>query len=245
MADKSLWDLASDVFTDYEGTITEAGFQFSDKGNQIKFVFDEIDGRQDPQFEYYSLPPGWETPDGGETIQRVAGDDKGIVKSSQWGKFLAAAGACEGARDALGENAPVDATAWIGTRWSMEITAAGKGKAYSFNDRETGEKVEGVSKDKNYPVEFLGKEMPGTSQSSAANGQNGNGKVDNLSVLTDIHNPVVEAKIAELAATLPHNEWFRQGFDLLKEAGVTGQSHPDLVAAMGGRGLYESLGGKA
>lgn len=235
--DKDYWSLESDIFTDYEGTITEASFQFSDKGNQIKFVLDEIDGRTDPVFEYYSLPPGWESADGGETIQRIAGDEKGIVKSSQWGKFLAAAGGCNGARDALGDDAPINALAWIGTRWKMEAVA---GKPYKFKDRETGEMVEGVSKDKNYPTEFLGKDNSVTTSSPA----NGSGNVDNLSVLFTLNDPIAQEKVKDLATKLDHGSWFKESFAVVSAAGATSASHPDLIAAMGGRGLYEALGGK-
>lgn len=234
---KSLWDLESDIFTDYEGTITEAGFQFSDKGNQMKFVLDEIDGRTDPVFEYYSLPPGWESADGGETIQRISGDGKGIVKSSQWGKFLAAAGGCNGARDALGDDAPINANAWIGTRWKMEAVA---GKPYKFKDRDTGEMVEGVSKDKNYPVEFLGKDTSVSSSSTS----NGAGATDNLSVLFSLNDPIAQEKIKELAKTLDHSSWFKEAFQVASAAGANSSTHPDLITAMGGRGLYEALGGK-
>ena len=75
---KDLWEGESDTYTDYEGTITEASFQSSENGVQMKFVFDEIDGKQEPQFEYYAIPPGWESNDGGETIERVDGVDKGF-----------------------------------------------------------------------------------------------------------------------------------------------------------------------
>lgn len=234
---KSLWDLASDIFTDYEGTITEATFQFNEYGGQARLTFDEIDGRDNPTWENYDLPPGWESPDGGETIQRIAGDGKGIIKSSKWGRFLAAAGSCDGARDALGEDAPINANAWIGTRWRMEAVA---GKPYKFKDKETGEMVEGVAKDKNYPVEFLGKD----SASAPASTNGHKTEVDSLSVLFTINDPIVQEKIKELAKQLPHKDWFGQSYTLLGEAGITPASHPDLITAMGGRELYESLGGK-
>lgn len=242
---KSLWALESDVFSDYEGTITEASFQFSEKGNQIKFVFDEIDGKQDPQFEYYALPPGWESLDGGETITRISDDGKGITKRSQWGRFLAAVMDCgNDAKEAVGETAPVDARQWIGTRWHMDITEAGKGKPYEFPDRDDPNKiVKGVSKDKNYPVTFLGKDSASV-QDSTSGSANGNGKVDSLSVLTSLNNPVVEAQIQELAKTLTHKEWFAKSYALVTEAGGSPTTHGDLISAMGDRALYESLGGK-
>ena len=72
---KSLWELESDIFTDYEGTITEATFKFNEFGGQFSITLDEIDGRNgQPTWENYKLPPGWESNDGGETIERVAGD---------------------------------------------------------------------------------------------------------------------------------------------------------------------------
>lgn len=240
MADKTLWDLESDIFTDYEGTISEASFKFNEFGGQFSITLDEIDGREAPTWENYKLPPGWESNDGGETIERVAGDKKGIVKSSQYGRFLAAVIGLEGVRDAVGDNAPVNAQAWIGCRFYFEVTEAGKGKAYKFE--KDGEKMEGVSKDKNYPTVFVGKDS--TAGSSVPTSSNGNGKVDSLSVLTDIHDPVVESQISDLAKSLPHGDWFKQSFGLLAGVGVTGQTHPDLIAAMGGKGLYESLGGK-
>lgn len=233
--------LESDIFTNYEGTVTEASALFSEEyGGQVKFVLDEIDGRQDPTFENYSLPPGWESADGGETITRVDGTEKGIVKSSQWGKFLAAVNDCgDEVWEVLTENAAVDMREWIGTRWRFEAVA---GKPYKFTDKKTGEKVEGVSKDKNYPVAFLGKDASGST--TLTNTGTANGKVDSLSVLTTLNNPVIESQIQDLAKTLPHKEWFGQSFSLVSGIGVTAATHPDLITAMGGRGLYESLGGK-
>ena len=235
---KSLWEPESDVFTDYEGTVTEATFKFNEYGGQFSLTFDEIDGRDAPTWENYKLPPGWESNDGGETIERVAGDKKGFVKTSQMSKLLQAAAACEGALEALGEDAPVNANRWVGTRWRMEVTEAGKGKAYKFTN-DAGEVVEGTSKDKNYPVEFMGKDAGNASAPT-----NGSGKVDNLSVLTSLNNPVVESQIADLAKSLPYKEWFKEGYGVLAAAGVTPASHPDLITAMGTPGLYESLGGK-
>lgn len=240
---KSLWDLESDIFTDYEGTISEATFKFNEYGGQFSITLDEIDGRDAPTWENYKLPPGWESNDGGETIERVAGDGKGITKGSQYGRFLAAVGACDGAIDALGgetSDAPVNANKWIGCRFHFEVTEAGKGKPYNFTN-EAGEKQSGVSKDKNYPTAFLGKDAPSTSTSPAANG---NGKADSLSVLTTLNNPVVESQIQDLAKTLTHKEWFAKSYALVSEAGASPTTHGDLISAMGDRGLYESLGGK-
>lgn len=246
MADnqKSLWEPESDIFTDYEGTISEATFKFNEFGGQFSITLSEIDGRDAPTWENYKLPPGWESNDGGETIERVSGDKKGFVKSSQYSKFLQAVAACEGTMDALGDDAPVNANAWLGCRFYFEVTEAGKGKPYKFE--KDGEEMKGVSKDKNYPTAFLGKESP-TPSSNGSSGSlpsNGNGKVDSLSVLTDIHNPVLESQIADLAKELPHGEWFKQSYALLSENEIQPAQVPDLVAAMGGRQLYESLGGK-
>lgn len=238
MTDKSLWDLESDIFTDYEGTIVDASFYVGDDFIKANFTIDEIDGREKPTYESFTLPPGWETLDGGETIVRISGDGKGIVKSSQWGRLLTSVAACEGAREALGENAPTDMRPWIGTRWHWEVTELGKGKPYKFTNKD-GEKVEGVSKDKNYPTEFLGKDSaPGQAAS------NGNGKVDALSVLTSLPDPVLQSRIADLAKTASHGEWFGASYKMISEAGLDPNQYPDLVAALGGKGLYEQLGGK-
>lgn len=237
---KSLWELEPDIFTDYEGTISEATFKFNEFGGQFSITVDEIDGREAPTWENYKLPPGWESNDGGETITRVAGDNKGFVKSSQYAKFLAAVMECgNGVKDALGEDAPINANKWIGCRFRFEVTEAGKGKPYKFE--KDGEKMEGVSKDKNYPVEFLGKDS--VSGQASTNGHKT--AVDSLSVLTSLNNPVIESQIQDLAKKLPHKEWFGQSYALLGENGVTPASHPDLITAMGGSGLYESLGGKS
>lgn len=236
---KSLWDLESDVFTDYEGTITEATFKFNEFGGQFSITLDEIDGRDNPTWENYKLPPGWESADGGETISRISGDGKGITKGSQYGRFLGAVSQLDGALEALGEDAPVNANAWIGTRWQMEVTEAGKGKPYNFTN-EAGEKQSGVSKDKNYPVAFLGKDT--ASVPASTNGANSGG--DSLSVLTSLNNPVVESQIQDLAKSLPFKEWFKQGYELLSANGVTPATHADLITAMGGTELYKSLGGK-
>jgi hypothetical protein len=236
---KSLWELESDIFTDYDGTITDASFKFNEFGGQFSITLDEIDGRDAPTWENYKLPPGWESNDGGETIERIAGDKKGFVKSSQYGKWLGAVAGLDGALEALGEEAPTNANAWIGCRFTFEVTELGRGKPYKFE--KDGEKMEGVSKDKNYPTAFLGKVKD--SVETPVNG-NGNGKVDSLSVLTDIPNPVVQSKIQELAKSLPHGEWFKASYELMSTNGLQPAQYPDLVAAMGGRGLYESLGGK-
>lgn len=236
---KDLWELESDIFTDYEGTVTEASFKFNEYGGQFSLTIDEIDGREQPTWENYKLPPGWESNDGGETIERVAGDSKGIVKGSQFGKFLQSVAGCKGAREDLGDDAPTNANAWIGTRWHFEVTELGKGgNSYKFTN-DKGEEVVGKTKDKNYPVEYLGKDS-----TSAPASTNGSGTVDSLSVLTDLHNPVVEAQIVELAKTLDYSAWFQQSYALLGANGVSTSDIPDLINAMAGRGLYESLGGK-
>lgn len=237
---KSLWALESDIFTDYEGTISEATFKFNEFGGQFSITLDEIDGRDAPTWENYKLPPGWESNDGGETIERVSGDGKGITKGSQYGRFLAAVSQLDGALEALGEDAPVNASKWIGCRFHFEVTEAGKGKPYNFTN-EAGEKQSGVSKDKNYPVKFLGKDAATIATASSTNGS---GKVDSLSVLTSLNNPVVESQIADLAKTLTHKEWFAKSYALVTEAGGSPTTHGDLISAMGDRGLYESLGGK-
>jgi hypothetical protein len=245
MADnqKSLWELESDIFTDYEGTITEATFKFGEFGGQFSITLDEIDGRNgSPTWENYRLPPGWESNDGGETIERVSGDGKGITKGSQYGRFLAAVAGCEGAMDALGLEAPVNASAWIGSRFHFEVTEAGKGKPYDFTN-EAGEKVKGVGKDKNYPTVFVGKDSASV-QASTSGSENGNGKVDSLSVLFTLNDPVAQEKIKELAKELSHKDWFPAAYKVVTEAGGSPTSHGDLITAMGSRGLYESLGGK-
>ena len=230
------FDLGADIYTDYEGTITEATFQFNEFGGQMKFTFDEIDGKQEPQFEFYKLPNGWESPDGGETIQRIDGDPnkRKISKGSQWGKFLAHINNID--EDVLTEEAQFNASEWIGTRWRMEVTKMGEGKPYKFE--KDGEKMEGVSKDKNYPVEFLGKD------SGQATGTPANGQVDSLSVLTTLNNPVAESQIKDLAKELDHSQWFKKSWAVMEGIGANSSTHPDLIAAMGGRGLYEALGGK-
>lgn len=240
---KSLWTPEPDIFTDYEGTISEATFKFNEFGGQFSITLDEIDGREAPTWENYKLPPGWESNDGGETIERITGDGKGFVKSSQYSKFLQAVMACgNGVMDALGEDAPTYANAWIGCRFHFEVTEAGKGKPYNFTN-EAGEKQSGVSKDKNYPTAFLGKDSASV-QDSTARSANGNGKVDSLSVLFTLNDPIAQEKIKELAKAHTHKEWFPLAYKVVTDAGGDAGSHADLISAMGSRGLYESLGGK-
>ena len=241
MADKTAWDLESDIFTDYEGTVTEASFKFNEYGGQFSLTFDEIDGRENPTWENYKLPPGWESVDGGETIQRVAADGKGITKGSQMGKLIASVIGLDGAREALGDDGPLNANAWLGTRWRMEVTNLGQGgKDYSFTN-ESGEKVAGKTKDKNYPVAFLGKDGGVSASAASANGKS---SADSLSVLHDLSDPVAQAKIQELAKTLPYPAWFQQSYAVINETGQPVSELSDLIAAMGQRQLYESLGGK-
>ena len=234
MSQNKLWEGASDIFTDYEGTITDATAENGQYGWQVKLTFDEIDGREEPVFEFYSLPDSWESGDGGETISRVDGKDPAenpLKRSNAWQRFIMAAAACgNGVRDAI-EN-PLQLTSWIGCRFRMEAV---EGKTYT--DRDTKEKKK--AKDKNYPVEFLGKDSATVTSATI-----GNGKVDNLSVLTDLHNPVVESQIAESAKTLPYPAWFQQSYKAITDAGVDVNSIPDLVNAMSQRQLYESLGGR-
>lgn len=229
------WQGSSDIFTDYEGTISDAKFEVGQYGTQMKLVFSEIDGGEDDVFEYYSIPDTWETNDGGQTIERSDGKDKfehPLKRSNKWQRFVMAAAACGGDKviEELGEDAPFNAGAWIGTRWHMDAV---EGKTYK--DRDTGETKK--AKDTNFPVEYLGKDSVAVSASS-------NGKVDSLSVLTTLNNPTVESQIADLAKTLDHKDWFRQAYALVTEAGATPVTHGDLISAMGTRGLYESLGGK-
>lgn len=241
MADKSAWDLESDIFTDYEGTVTEASFKFNEYGGQFSLTLDEIDGRENPTWENFKLPPGWETVDGGETIQRIAGDGKGITKGSQMGKLIASVVGLNGAREALGDDGPTNANAWIGTRWRWEVTDLGKGgKGYSF-ENDKGEKVEGKTKDKNYPVEFLGKDSQVSASGASTNGKS---SVDALSVLHDLSDPVAQSKIQELAKELTYPAWFQQSHQVIVATGQPLDELSDLITAMGQRGLYEGLGGK-
>lgn len=234
------FDLGADIFTDYDGTITEATFQYNEMGGQMKFTIDEIDGRQEPTFEFYKLPSGWESNDGGETIERIDGDEKKrkISKGSQWGKFLAHINDIE--EDVLTAEAQFRADEWIGTRWHFEVTPMGVGKPYKFE--KDGEKMEGVSKDKNYPTAFLGKDDTASTSSPAST--NGNGQVDSLSVLFTLNDPIAQSRIQDLAKELGHKEWFKASYDIATAAGASPSTHGDLIAAMGDRGLYESLGGK-
>lgn len=236
MTENKLWAGASDIFTDYEGTIVEAKFENGQFGYQMKLTFDEIDGREDPVFEYYSIPDSWESPDGGETIVRVDGKDphqNPLKKSNAWQRFVMAAAKLNGVYEAVGEDAPLNAPSWIGCRFRMEAVP---GKSYK--DRDTGEQK--VAKDKNYPVEFLGKDSGTVASTTGAT----NGKVDSLSVLHDLSDPVAQAKIQELAKTLPYPAWFQASFKVINETEQPVEELHDLIAAMGQRALYESLGGK-
>lgn len=235
MTQSKLWEGSSDIFTDYEGTIVDAKFENGQFGYQMKLTFDEIDGREDPVFEYYSIPDSWESPDGGDTITRVDGKDphsNPLKKSNAWQRFVMAAARLNGVFEAVGEEAPLNAPSWIGCRFRMEAVA---GKSYK--DRETGEQR--VAKDKNYPVAFLGKDAEATGAASTSNG-----KADALSVLHDLSDPVAQAKIQELAKTLPYPAWFQQSYVVINESGQPMSELSDLITAMGQRQLYESLGGK-
>ena len=232
-----LWAGASDIFTDYEGTITDAKFENGQFGYQMKLTFDEIDGREDPVFEYYSIPESWESPDGGDSIVRVDGKDphqNPLKKSNAWQRFVMAAAKLNGVYEAVGEEAPLNAPAWIGCRFRMEAVP---GKSYK--DRDTGEMK--IAKDKNYPVEFLGKDS-GVSASAAST--NGKSSVDSLSVLHDLSDPVAQSKIQELAKTLPYPAWFQQSHQVIVATGQPMSELSDLITAMGQRALYEGLGGK-
>lgn len=235
MADE--WTGSSDIFTDYDGTITEASFKTNEYGTQMVLVFDEIDGREKPVIEYYKLPDSYESHDGGETVERVDGKDKAMSKRSKWMQFVMAAAACgNNVREELGDDAPLNANRWIGTRWHMDVV---EGQPYTVKDRDTGEMKKGVAKDYNLPSAYLGKDSAVVTSTPS----NGNGQVS-LSVLTDLHNPVVESQIQELAKQLPHSDWFKQSYALVQGAGIEAGQVSDLIAAMGGRELYESLGGK-
>lgn len=235
------WAGSSDIFTDYEGTITEASFITGEYGTQMKLTFDEIDGREDPVFEYYGIPDSYESNDGGDTVERVDGKDKAMSKSCKWMRFVRAAGGLKGVREAFTVNAPLDAREWVGSRWRME---AEEGKPYNVTDKATGEKKTGVSKDINFPVAFLGKDSTVSTASSESAGSNGNGKVDQLSVLNDLNNPELAMSIKNSASTLPYNEWFANSYAAIQTAQVDPKTIPDLLNAMAGRGLYEGLGGK-
>lgn len=233
-----LWEGASDIFTDYEGTIVDASFDVGEYGTQMKLTFDEIDGREDGVFEYYSIPDSWETNDGGQTIERLDGKDPEVAplkKGNAWMRFVIAAYSASNGQviDDVGDDAPLRAGAWIGTRWRMEAV---EGREYK--DRDTKEKKK--AKDKNFPVEYMGKDS-GTAASGTGDT---NGKVDNLSVLTDLHNPVLENGIADSAKTLDYNSWFATSYAAIQAAGVDKSQLADLLTAMGTRELYENLGGR-
>lgn len=234
------WAGSSDIFTDYDGTITDASFQTNEYGTQMKLTFDEIDGREEPVFEYYKVPDSYESNDGGVTIERIDGKDKAMSKNSKWMRFVMKAGSLGNAREELGDDAPLNASAWIGTRWHME---AEPGKPYSVTDRETGQKKEGVSKDINFPTAYLGKDTAVSTQSSG--GTNGQAGTNSLSVLTDLSDPVLQSNINDWAKTLPYNDWFKQSYEAIQAAGIPANQLSDLITAMSRpEGLYASLGGK-
>ncbi len=235
MVESKLWQGSSDIFTDYEGTVSDAKFENGQFGYQMKMTFDEIDGREDPVFEYYSIPDSWESTDGGETISRVDGKDAHeapLKKSNAWQRFVMAAGGLNGVFEAVGEDAPINASAWIGCRFRMEAV---EGKSYT--DRDTKETKK--AKDKNFPVEFLGKDSTVTPTTS-----NGHSPTDSLSVLHDLKDPIAQSKIQELATTLPYPAWFQQSYAVVQGSGQEIGELSDLIAAMSQRALYESLGGK-
>lgn len=238
MTDKDPWQPESGNLTNYEGTVIDAHFGSDPQYNpntrflQLKMA---TDAPEKPEHEErYNLPPGWETWDGGKTVEhesKVVG--KTFNMNSQVGQLVTK----------LLQNAPEavdvlrsrgkmnEASPWIGLRFFMEETA----KPYSFKN-DKGEQVEGVST-KNHPTKFLG-----VSDDVAAP-QTLPGAVAPPVAAPELISAADRVVLKAMAKTQEHGEWVENvmGYDAGRLL-----SNPELVSMLADEsGLYLTLKNEA
>lgn len=165
MSEADPWGTESGLLTNYEGTVIDAFFGKDPDYNpdtRMLFLKMSTDSPEKPEHEErYNLPPGWETWDGGQTVEnRERGDSARFNANSAIGKLMTAIAKedCAAGLDVLKERGSQrEAGVWIGTRWFFEETKT----PYKFKARADGPKgkkgdwIEGETV-KNYPTRFLG-----------------------------------------------------------------------------------------
>lgn len=110
-----------------------------------------------PEFLSIGSNEEWEAIDSGRAFKHKAKEQAKVRANSQWGTFVAREVELFGADELRSRGTPFEAKTFEGLtqRWMTE----GAGVAYSFTDKDSGEKKEGKSKGRNMPVEVAG--VPG------------------------------------------------------------------------------------
>lgn len=179
----------------------------------------------------------WIIKDGGDRIEHRTNPDKMPSANSNYGKVLKRAVEEFDLRDALKATgkSPLDLSIWKGHRF--HFMTEGAGKAYSFTDKETGEKKEGTTRGNTMPVEYLGTKdnpNPGTVGTSPRNGA----RVVDLASLAIPDDVLTQLRGAAGLTDDPAK--FRDlAVDIVLKAGLG--SNDALVDAVGNGGLYGAL----
>lgn len=131
----------SGFYTDYVGTVKEAYFGPSEKGDpEALYLFLEME-TEDPDHpehtERFSLGKGWVTDDGGETVRHEEGKKKFNRRYSNYQsawldnavKLLVESGAAE---EFASRGPATSAAVWVGTKWQIEEHA----ESYQAWDKE-------------------------------------------------------------------------------------------------------------
>lgn len=149
------WQTETGLFSDYEGTVTDAWFQTDPNvgdGNifQLYLNMGDIDlptpDGKGEWIERFSVGPDWRSMDGGKTVQHPT--KKMFNKNSQMGRLVDRMVEI-GAVDGLGS--PTEGASFVGLRFHMEgVTTSGTFK----QGANKGEKWEST---RNFPTKFLGK----------------------------------------------------------------------------------------
>ena len=109
---------------DTNAVITNAEFKFdtaySADACVIALTFQPEDGGE-AQEQLYSVGKNFEPLSRGSELGHTSGRNVNINAQSNYGRFLGAAGGCEGFKEYAGKTnaTPFEAALWIGTRWHL------------------------------------------------------------------------------------------------------------------------------
>lgn len=157
------WGTSSGLIEEYSGVVEDSWFginpQYSEKAMCIMWIVRVDNPEEFPQLEegkvqeQFSVGEGWESLDGGETIEFPGSPNRKIHSNSQYGKIIDRAIKDWGMRDILSERGagPTEAKIWEGLRFEFKAE-----ERPPFINRQTKEEVK--LSPKVMPVSFLGQD---------------------------------------------------------------------------------------
>lgn len=220
------------VKDDYEGVIADAVFlsdpQFNNGNTFLQLTIHADDG--DTVLNRYPCGPDWASYDGGATVEHPS--KKNFDARTQIIELITHAFA-SGGEQIIRERGmaelradgqpfgPRKAAIWVGTRWHWGVIQ----KPYSFTNRETNEKVEGIS-NRPLPDKYLGlgDASSAPTPTAPAPTATSDGEVD----------PDTIAKLKVLAAAHPYDKWVDEALPLA-------MGNDTLIKKLGDSSFYESL----